>query len=246
MYMHKFGVALLNSIALCLPVFGSAQQPAYEATVAYDYWFTSDSVGDHKEITELFARYVADEVALDTLPESQWVALEHMDSHDTDLYQILPGCSWYCGAMYEVACSSELPPQGTRTYSCTNLANFTLEDAWIEDVPGNGEGERISFYLEKDHPRVTEILLVNGYVRTEQLYRDHGRFKQLRMYLDGTFVATLNFSDVYAAQRVVLQHPLVFGKDENILAFEITESYPGARYEQTAISQLYFNGLDVH
>ncbi|MBC6491823.1 hypothetical protein BC349_12245 [Flavihumibacter stibioxidans] len=57
-------------------------------------------------------------------------------------------------------------------------------------------------------------------------------------------------------QHFKLEQPLGYGDRSNTkqlsakpgwaLQFEITAVYPGAKYDDTAITEIYFDGIDVH
>lgn len=158
-----------------------------------------------------------------------------------------PGCSWYCGG--EV-----LPPQASSTlserYSASQAHDFSIISAWVEGVDGNGEGEYLLYSFPGSCPRITSVLILNGYTKTDATWRANGRVKKIRMYYDGKPYAILNLEDTRSLQRFdvgVLGHrkdaepPSVW-----TLKFEILEVYPGEKYQDTAITELYFDGIDVH
>lgn len=86
------------------------------------------------------------------------------------------------------------------------------------------------------------------------------------MYVDDKLYAILNLKDVYAEQTFEVSPigysnrkfisrnkdgELVDDMDGNIvhafrIKFEISEAYKGDKYTDTAITEIYFDGLDVH
>lgn len=158
-----------------------------------------------------------------------------------------PGCSWYCGG--EV-----LPPQASSAlserYPGSQAHDFSIISAWVEGVDGNGEGEYLLYSFPGTCPRITSVLILNGYTKTEATWKANGRVKKLRMYYDGEPYAILNLEDTRSLQMFevgLLGHradavpPAVW-----TLKFEILEVYPGEKYQDTAITELYFDGIDVH
>lgn len=221
-------------------------QNEYIGEIKYEYHFSPDKVKAYEKILNLHRLYEKGLLFPDTLSEEIQEIFWRIDSYGEDFYSILNGCSWYCGAKYDVECSSNLPSQGIQNYKCGNLSNFTLKDAWIEGVRGNGVGQKVKFIFHKSHPRLTNIYIANGYVRTQKLYKEHGRVKRFRLSFNGQPIGYLNLLDVYGIQSIVLDSPLVFDEDVNVLEFEILEVYNGDKFSETAISELYFDGLDVH
>lgn len=167
------------------------------------------------------------------------------------------GCSWYCGAGgYIVKTSSELPSNGKIDYKSENLTDFSYKTAWVEGKKGYGIGEFITFSFSPTHPRVTTIIFANGYVKSKKAWRDNSRVHKLKMYVNNEPFVVIDLKDIYAKQIVKLEKPLGnsdrqdFDKLENKanwdIKFEILSVYKGKKYKDTAISEIYFDGLDVH
>jgi len=169
---------------------------------------------------------------------------------------IEPGCSWYCGGGLDTnTATSELPPSGLITYSAKNIHDLDLETAWIEGVPGFGIGEKVTYHFPPQNPRITEIIVVNGYVKSIEAWENNSRVKTLKMFLNGQPYAVLHLADSRREQHFTFK-PLGYGQREDWkaleakpwweIAFEIVEVYPGKKYEDTAITEIYFDGIDVH
>jgi hypothetical protein len=174
-----------------------------------------------------------------------------------DIWDIVgEGCSWYCGGGPEkVTASSFLRAQGSNNYEPQNAHDLNYKDAWVEGVPGYGIGEFLTYKFSATSPRITEIKVVNGYVKSESAYRNNSRVKKLMVYLNETPYVILNLEDKIASQCFKVE-PIGNGnrKDWDVLKtkpswtlkFEILEVYKGLKYDDVAISEIYFDGLDVH
>ncbi len=159
------------------------------------------------------------------------------------------GCSWYCaGGPRAVRASSELPPQGQHTYRAQNAHDLSLRSAWVEGVDGQGTGEYLEYVFEPESPRITHIKVFNGYVKSENAWKANSRVKRLDVYVNGAPFARLHLQDTRAEQTFALPAPLGRRADgqELRLRFEIAAVYPGDRYEDTALTEIFFDGLDVH
>jgi hypothetical protein len=166
------------------------------------------------------------------------------------------GCSWYCGGGQDtLSASSELKPLKGITYSVKNIHDLSYKTAWIEGVLGYGIGEFVTFHIPPQNPRITEVIVVNGYVKSDKAWRENSRVKKLKMYIDDEPFAILNLEDTKQEQHFKF-NPLGYNNRDDweklcsepwwTIKFEIMEVYEGEKYEDTAISEIYFDGIDVH
>lgn len=166
------------------------------------------------------------------------------------------GCSWYCGGGQDtISASSSLKPYKGINYSAKNIHDLSYKTAWIEGVPGYGIGEYVMYHFPPENPRITEIIIVNGYAKSQKAWKDNSRVKKLKMYVNDEPFAILNLEDSRQEQHFRFE-PLGYGDRENwellqekpwwTIKFEIVEVYKGDKYDDTAITQIYFDGIDVH
>jgi hypothetical protein len=160
-----------------------------------------------------------------------------------------PGCSWYCGGeVKKISSSSSLLSAGKNTYISKNAHDFDLETAWVEGVDGQGKGEAVTYTFDGSCPRITHVKIVNGYAKSQSAWNNNSRVKKLKMYYNGKPYAILNLKDT-RAEQVFFVDTLGYhkkGAPDWTLKFEIQDVYPGAKYEDTAITELWFDGVDVH
>ena len=154
-------------------------------------------------------------------------------------------CSWYCGGeISKVSSSSALSAQ----YKGENAHDFSILNVWAEGVPGNGEGEYLIYTFPGRCPRITTVEILNGYTKTEKAWLDNGRVKRLRMYYNGEPYAILELEDTRRLQSFdvgILGYHDASSPDWT-LKFEILDVYPGDKYADTVITELFFDGIDVH
>ncbi|MFN0293033.1 NADase-type glycan-binding domain-containing protein [Pedobacter helvus] len=177
---------------------------------------------------------------------------------DEDYWGILgSGCNWYCGGGLETAsASSSLSKQGNVTYIAKNANDLNYKTAWIEGVSGYGIGEYLIYDFPPENPRITKIIVVNGYVKSEKAWNENSRVKQLKVYLDERPLLLLNLQDTRKEQIFTLKQLIGNGNRTNYkalqlkprwkLKFEITDVYKGQKFDDTAITEIYFDGTDVH
>lgn len=167
-----------------------------------------------------------------------------------------PGCSWYCGGGDDTTTASScLKSVKVLQYSSRSLHDFSYRTAWVEGVPGYGIGEYVVCHFPPQNPRITQIIIVNGYVKSEQAWKDNSRVKKLKLYINDKPVAILNLADSQREQYFKFD-PIGYGDRANFdkliarpwwtMKFEIMDVYKGDKYDDTAITEIYFDGIDVH
>lgn len=166
-------------------------------------------------------------------------------------------CSWYCGGgPSSITASSHLTAQGTIKYVAKNAHDFSYKNAWVEGVEGYGVGEYLTYMFAPESPRITEIIVVNGYVKTPTAWQENSRVKTLQVYYNETPLAILKLRDVRAEQRFKFDPIGDLNRESTAISnkkpqpwslkFEILEVYKGSKYSDTVISEIYFDGIDVH
>jgi hypothetical protein len=197
----------------------------------------------------------------DTLNNEQKKSLAYCnDNFDgvENYYDILgPGCSWYCGGgMDTQTASSELKSQGQNNYSASNAHDLNYKTVWVEGVSGYGIGEYLVYHFQPENPRITKIMIVNGYVKSDKAWKENARVKKLKMYIDEKPFAILNLADNKNTQIFSFDIPFGYGDRQDMeklkamapwtMRFEIMDVYKGDKYADTAITEIYFDGIDVH
>jgi hypothetical protein len=92
-------------------------------------------------------------------------------------------------------------------------------------------------------------------VKSEKAWKENSRVKKLKMYIDNKPLAILNLYDTRKEQHFKFE-PLGYSDREDwdklkskswwTIKFEILEVYGGDKYDDTAITEIYFDGIDVH
>ena len=166
------------------------------------------------------------------------------------------GCSWYCGGGPDsISASSELDAVKEINYTANNIHDFNLKTAWIEGAKGYGIGESITYHFAPQAPRITQFIIINGYVKSEKAWRANSRVKKLKVYYKDAELAILNLNDS-KHEQIFKFDPLGNSERDDsdklielppwTLRFEIMEVYEGEEYDDTVITEIYFDGIDVH
>lgn len=171
-----------------------------------------------------------------------------------DIFSI-GGCSWYIRRVEDTAsASSELKTFKGIEYSASCAHDLNYKTAWIEGIPGYGIGQYLVYHFPPENPRITKIIVVNGYVKSEKVWKENSRVKKLKIYIDNKPYAILNLADTRQEQTFSFD-PIGNGDRENweklkskpwwTMKFEIMDVYKGEKYDDTAITEIYFDGIDV-
>lgn len=161
-------------------------------------------------------------------------------------------CSLYCAAVPTLKVSTHLSPQAGNEYGSTVLEDGKGETAW---VTRSGVGEWFEFVFEADgmHPGVPvendrtgvdRIILWNGYNETPERWREHARIRQLRLEVDGRAIVLLELLDLPQPQRIDLPPTLLHRGIR--FRFVVTSTFPGARFDEAAVSEARLDGYGHH
>ncbi|HEX2411711.1 MAG TPA: hypothetical protein VHJ39_11130 [Solirubrobacteraceae bacterium] len=139
---------------------------------------------------------------------------------------------------FDAAASSTLAPDdaGNR-YDAALVKDGDTRTAWSEGVAGPGVGESLEFSF--DSPvALAAVELVNGYAKTQRLYRRNGRLSQVRVVTDqGSRRSALDDARTDFQSVAVRQGPTEFAR------IVIDGVFGGERYEDTLVSEVRFRAM---
>lgn len=250
---------LLAGLILTLQVgFSQIRDMSPTSTIHLDLSIAGEKeFNDNLEACKKIWDKMSNGVEYDDLSQQEKEALSKVDETIEGYWDIIGGgCSWYCGGgPKDVTASSYLKSQGENNYEPKNAHDLNYKNAWVEGVEGYGIGEYLLYTFEGTSPRINEIIVVNGYVKSKAAWENNSRVKKLKVYIDDKPYAILNLQDIRGSQIFKIK-PIGNGDREDwdvlktkpdwTLKFEILDVYKGLKYDDVAISEIYFNGLDVH
>ena len=82
-------------------------------------------------------------------------------------------------------------------------------------------------------------------MKSQTAWQNNSRVKKLKVYVNNKPYAFLNLEDSRSEQTFNIA-PLTDKKKQWTMKFEIVEVYKGEKYDDTALSEIYFDGMDVH
>lgn len=144
--------------------------------------------------------------------------------------------------------SSALPPSGGLTYGPENIIEGGTEGepprkAWVEGAQGSGVGEWIQFRFGKERDALTlsSLTIVNGYAKSDEIFKKNNRVRQLRIS-HSAGEERVELSDSPYPQEVRLRSPV----RTYWIRLTIENIYRGSTYDDTAVSQLFFDIDDLN
>ena len=256
MTTHRTYILIILTVVISFTAYGQTNTlKVIEPTIG----FTPDiSVDAKKNLERLKKMFASVDSIVNSYPNYE-TAKKHLTKRQIEIYENEEeyskedhldvdswGCSWYCGGGPDsIFASSTLSPNKTLDYKADNIHDFSLRTAWVEGVNGYGIGESITFRFAKQSPPVTTIEIYNGYMKSDQLWQDNSRVKQLKLYVNNKPYALLNLKDIKSKQIFSIDTLQGVNK-ELYLKFEISDVYKGDKYDDVAISEIEFDGIGVH
>ncbi|MCC5918540.1 MAG: hypothetical protein JJU02_14555 [Cryomorphaceae bacterium] len=239
---------ILTSLILTLGLIVSGQElPVIQATIHdSNNYSKSDQIFWQKAL-DLYSKINSFDIDYDKISLQEIKMIDSLESGYGPMTQGV-GCSWYCGGgPYKISSSSYLKDDGEITYNETNIHDFDLFTAWIPDNSNENLTKKINFHFKPFAPRINEIIIWNGYIKNNELWEANSRVAKLKMIVNGKPTAILELKDVNNTQSFKI-NPIqsIDSTKDLILTFEILEIYKGTKFKDIAISEINFDGLDVH
>ena len=158
------------------------------------------------------------------------------------------GCSWYCGApAITVSASSFLTERDGLKHPARQAHDQQVGTVWSEGVAGTGIGESITFTFRTTLKNTTELGVTScaigiGHQGSEKLFRQNSRPKVIELSMDGKPKAILNFEDTMGLQHFDIPELALARPSEHTITLKIIDVFPGTKFEDTCISEVYFQG----
>jgi hypothetical protein len=153
--------------------------------------------------------------------------------------------SWFCNGPdgAGLRASSTLSAQGKKNYNVVNLSDNDPTTAWVEGHAEDGIGEYIEF--NDIMPGTdSELYILNGYQANKESWENNGRVKKLKVTLNGKDIFMIELADAMGAQSVKLPGDFILelektAEHRRIVRMTIMEVYPGMKWKDTAITEIF-------
>lgn len=228
-------------------LFASAQN-AIRTFKPVDKFFLDVSVKSEIEIERRNLLLEKKELTKQEQQELSTLLEKHDETIESVWNVIGSECSWYCGGgNYNIKASSYLAYIKDSSYYAKSANDLSYKTAWVEGKDCEGKGEYLEYFFKNKSPRITKIIVSNGFVKSEAVWRNNNRVKMLKLYVNDKPYGILQLDDSRDDQVFEVG---TLGHNQNgtdlILRFEIVEVYKGDKFNDTAITEIYFDGIDVH
>ncbi|WP_455578875.1 NADase-type glycan-binding domain-containing protein [Bacteroides pyogenes] len=63
-------------------------------------------------------------------------------------------------------------------YAAKNVHDLSYKTAWVEDIQGDSIDEYLIYRFPPTNPRITKVIVINGYSKSDETRRNNSRVKQ--------------------------------------------------------------------
>lgn len=130
--------------------------------------------------------------------------------------------------------SSVLKSQKGNFYEPDKMFDGNRDTAWVEAEEGDGVGETVTLHFGRQR-KLAGFEIINGYDKNETIWAANSRIRQLEVATATGPSLDVTLQDVRGARRVDFSKPV----DTSFLELTIRSVYRGAKYRDTAVSELY-------
>ncbi len=221
--------------------------PTIQPTISYSNEYTKADQTVWQKALDQLSKINSGDIDYEKLSKKDRIMVDSLEMGYGPMTQGA-GCSWYCGGgPYKITSSSYLKHEGKITYLPDNIHDFDLFTAWVPDNSNGVIGKKINFHFKPFSPRINEIIIWNGYIKNSELWKANSRVAKFKMLVNGKPTAILELKDVNKTLSFKI-NPIqsTDSTKDLILTLEILEVYKGTKYDDVAVSEINFDGLDVH
>ena len=112
-----------------------------------------------------------------------------------------------------------------------NMVDGDLSTGWCEDAGGDGIGETVYLYFDKQY-KVTGMDIYPGYHKSQDLFEKNG--VPVKIKITGDHAETFTLNDEMKSQKLTFSEPMLTEK----LTIEILKVRSGSKYKDTLITDI--------
>lgn len=158
------------------------------------------------------------------------------------IQELMGGCSLRCAFPWTV----EITHPGGKPAVDYATNDSSADTAWIDNSPKGSAGTKLTFQfpqkliVELQETPFYGIDVANGFIKTDESWKQYGRIKRARMYYNGRPMYDLHFKDSKRWQKFSFDD--IFIKAGDQMTLEILEVYPGAQTQNVAVTEIVLQG----
>ena len=132
------------------------------------------------------------------------------------------------------------------SFDAKNMIDANMKTAWMS--PKKGVNAIMEFYISIENntnihsATLFQLAFFNGWRKDYQTWSDYSRIKKLALSINDKPYAEITLEDTYKHQYIDLEKLKLEKNRGYRFRFRIMETYPGKKYEQTALSDVQFIG----
>lgn len=120
------------------------------------------------------------------------------------------------------------------THSPERIFDGDISKAWVEGVNGQGIGESITLYFNREYV-LSKVVIHAGYQKNSEIYEKNSRPKELKISFSDGSSQVYTLQDINAKQEIILEKAVI----TKYISFTIQSVYQGNKYEDTVISEIH-------
>jgi hypothetical protein len=113
-----------------------------------------------------------------------------------------------------------------------------FQPLWIEGTNEHGINQKL--FITAKASFAIHISIGNVSYINPQLYYEYSRPKRIRLFVENSFTIDIDLEDTPNYQMIYLPNPL---RAEDILVLEILDVYPGTKYANACINEIYYDRI---
>ena len=130
--------------------------------------------------------------------------------------------------------SSVLPSSKANHYEPSMMFDGNRATAWVEGDQDDGIDETITLHFGRERALIG-FEIINGYDKDQKIWTANSRLQRVQAETGDGQVQEITLKDVRGASRFDFDAPV----DTSWLRLTVKSVYPGAKYRDTAVSELY-------
>jgi uncharacterized caspase-like protein len=130
--------------------------------------------------------------------------------------------------------SSVLKPQKTNRYDPSMLFDGNRDTAWVEGEAEDGLNETVTLHFNSER-MLAGFEIINGYDKDQRTWSNNARVASMEATTSDGKTLEVSLQDVRGSSRVDFNPPI----RSSWLELRLKDVYPGTKFKDTAISELY-------
>lgn len=130
-------------------------------------------------------------------------------------------------------------------FNAKNTLDANMKTAWL--TPSSGKGAQIEYVFDLTEAQlksgtIYKLAVFNGWRKDYQTWNDYSRIKMVFITVNDVPYAEVTLEDTYKLQYIDFDRQKIDTSHRYRIRLKIMETYPGKKFEQTALSDFQIIG----